>query len=207
MIMDVHTAEFMKSSAHPKECPAPDYPEYAFIGRSNVGKSSLINMLANRNSLAKISGTPGKTQLINHFAINLEKETCWYLVDLPGFGYAKVSKTSRTKWQRTSEQFLTSRKNLMCVMMLLDSRHPPQKVDLDFMGWMGENSLPFVMVFTKVDKLNQAQRSDFLPTYEKEMLKLWHRMPPVYVTSAEKGEGRDELLRFIEQTNSLFDNE
>jgi len=205
-MMDIQTAEFMKSSAHPKECPAPDFPEYAFIGRSNVGKSSLINMLAHRNSLAKISGTPGKTQLINHFAINLEKEKCWYLVDLPGFGYAKVSKTSRTKWQRTSEQFLTSRANLMCVMMLLDSRHPPQKVDMEFMAWMGENNLPFVMVFTKVDKLNQAERAAFLPHYEQEMLKQWHRMPPVYITSAEKGEGREELLRFIEQTNDLFEN-
>ena len=208
--MEVKTAEFLKSSAHPKECPPADRPEYAFIGRSNVGKSSLINMLTNRKGLAKISSTPGKTQLINHFMIDEGRErtgdgTSWYLVDLPGFGYAKVSKKSRVKWQRTSEQFLMGRPNLMCVMMLLDSRHPPQKVDLEFMAWMGENQLPFVMVFTKVDKLNQAERAGFLPRYEVEMLKQWHRMPPVYVTSSEKGEGREELLRFIEQTNALYE--
>ena len=136
--MDVKHAEFMKSSAHPQECPPPERPEYAFIGRSNVGKSSLINMLTNRNSLAKISSTPGKTQLINHFVIDEDREkngapASWYLVDLPGFGYAKVSKSSRVKWQRTSEQFLKSRPNLMCVMMLLDSRHSAQKVDMEFM--------------------------------------------------------------------------
>ncbi len=208
--MEVQSAEFIKSSAHPQECPPDDRPEYAFIGRSNVGKSSLINMLTNRKALAKISSTPGKTQLINHFVIDDGvKETSgrrsWYLVDLPGFGYAKVSRTSRVKWQRTSEQYLTARTNLMCVMMLIDSRHPPQKVDLEFMGWMGENSLPFAMVFTKVDKLNQTERADFLPLYEAEMLKRWHRLPPVYVTSSEKGEGREELLRFIEQTNGLFE--
>ena len=208
--MDVQHAEFMKSSAHPQECPPPERPEYAFIGRSNVGKSSLINMLTNRNSLAKISSTPGKTQLINHFVIDEDREkngapASWYLVDLPGFGYAKVSKSSRVKWQRTSEQFLKSRPNLMCVMMLLDSRHSAQKVDMEFMEWMGENQLPFVMVFTKVDKLNLEERASFLSKYEAEMLKRWHRMPPVYVTSAEKGEGRDEVLRFIEQTNALFE--
>lgn len=208
--MEVKTAEFLKSSAHPKECPPADRPEYAFIGRSNVGKSSLINMLTNRKGLAKISSTPGKTQLINHFMIDEGREqagdgTSWYLVDLPGFGFAKVSKKNRVKWKRTSEQFLTGRPNLMCVMMLLDSRHPPQKVDLEFMTWMGENQLPFVMVFTKVDKLNQAERVGFLPRYEVEMLKQWHRMPPVYVTSSEKGEGREELLRFIEQTNALYE--
>ena len=208
--MDVQHAEFMKSSAHPQECPPPERPEYAFIGRSNVGKSSLINMLTNRNSLAKISSTPGKTQLINHFVIDEGREksgapVSWYLVDLPGFGYAKVSKSSRVKWQRTSEQFLKSRPNLMCVMMLLDSRHSPQKVDMEFMEWMGENQMPFVMVFTKVDKLNLAERASFLSNYEAVMLKSWQRMPPVYVTSAEKGEGREEVLRFIEQTNALFE--
>lgn len=208
--MDMQTAEFLKSSAHPSECPPEDRPEYAFIGRSNVGKSSLINMLTNRNTLAKISSTPGKTQLINHFVIDADREIdgvskSWYLVDLPGFGYAKVSKESRVKWQRTSEQFLSSRKNLMCVMMLVDSRHDAQQVDLDFMAWLGENQIPFVLIFTKVDKLNQTDRASFLPRYEAVMLKQWHRMPPVYVTSAEKKEGRDELLRFIEQTNALFE--
>ncbi|HBL38161.1 MAG TPA: YihA family ribosome biogenesis GTP-binding protein [Flavobacteriales bacterium] len=208
--MEVQSAEFIKSSAHPQECPPDDRPEYAFIGRSNVGKSSLINMLTNRKALAKISSTPGKTQLINHFVIDdgikeASGRRSWYLVDLPGFGYAKVSKTSRVKWQRTSEQYLTARRNLMCVMMLIDSRHPPQKVDLEFMAWMGEHNLPFVMVFTKVDKLNQTDRAGFLPLYKVEMLKQWHSMPPVYVTSSEKGEGREEVLRFIDETNALFE--
>ena len=166
-------------------------------------------MLTSRNKLAKISGTPGKTQLINHFVINepppsSDRGDSWYLVDLPGFGYAKVSKTSRTKWQRTSEQFLMSRPNLMCVMMLLDSRHLPQKVDLEFMAWMGENNLPFVMVFTKLDKLNQTDRAAFLSKYESVMLQQWNIMPPVHLTSAEEGAGRDELLQFIHQTNELF---
>lgn len=207
--MEVKTAEFLKSSAHPKECPPADRPEYAFIGRSNVGKSSLINMLTNRKGLAKISSTPGKTQLINHFMIDEGREqtgdgTSWYLVDLPGFGYAKVSKKSRVKWQRTSEQFLTGRPNLMCVMMLLDSRHPPQKVDLEFMAWMGGVGLPFVLVFTKVDKLNKAERAAFLPAYEQVMLKQWHKMPPLFVTSGNTGEGREEVLRFIASTNGLY---
>lgn len=208
--MEIQTAEFLKSSAHPSECPPEDRPEYAFIGRSNVGKSSLINMLTNRNALAKISSTPGKTQLINHFVIDADREVdgvskSWYLVDLPGFGYAKVSKESRVKWQRTSEQFLSGRKNLMCVMMLVDSRHEAQKVDLDFMAWLGENQIPFVLIFTKVDKLNLTERESFLSRYEEVMLQQWHRMPPVYITSAEKKQGREELLRFIEQTNALFE--
>ena len=208
--MKITSSKFIISKPHWKDCPTPDLPEYAFIGRSNVGKSSLINSICGNKGLAKTSSTPGKTQLINHFVIDEDREkngapASWYLVDLPGFGYAKVSKSSRVKWQRTSEQFLKSRPNLMCVMMLLDSRHSPQKVDMEFMEWMGENQLPFVMVFTKVDKLNLEERASFLPKYEAEMLKRWHRMPPVYVTSAEKGEGRDEVLRFIEQTNDLFE--
>jgi GTP-binding protein len=202
--MEILQAEFVKSSAHITECPPHDRPEYAFIGRSNVGKSSLINMLAKHKDLAKISGTPGKTQLINHFAIN-DLGKPWYLVDLPGFGYAKVSKTSRMSWAKTSEQYLASRKNLMCVMLLIDSRHPPQKVDLEFMEWMGEKNLSFVMVFTKIDKLNKAERAAFLPRYEERMLQQWHEMPPVFCTSAVKGEGRKELLEFIGQWNGHFD--
>ena len=198
---DIKQAVFVKSSAHPGECPEPDRPEYAFIGRSNVGKSSLINALVGNKSLAKISSTPGKTQLLNHFDIN---NGAWYLVDLPGFGYAKVSKKSRIKWQRTSEQYLTGRPNLMCVMLLIDSRLAPQKVDLEFMAWMGENGLPFVMVFTKLDKLNKSERQAFLPAYESEMLKQWHRMPPIYITSSETGEGCGALRQFIAQTNELF---
>ncbi|MGY8917409.1 MAG: ribosome biogenesis GTP-binding protein YihA/YsxC [Flavobacteriales bacterium] len=208
--MEIRSVEFVKSSAHPRECPQMDRPEYAFIGRSNVGKSSLINMVVGRTSMAKISGTPGKTQLINHFDINgdsvAEKagETAWYLTDLPGFGYAKISKSERIKWERTSKQFLEGRKNMMCTMMLIDSRLSPQKVDLDFMAYMGEVGLPFVLVFTKVDKLNKTEREEFQSKYEKIMLKQWQKMPPVFITSAVKGDGREELLSFIESTNVLF---
>ena len=206
--MEINSVSFVKSSAHPKECPPMDKPEYAFIGRSNVGKSSLINMIVGRLSMAKISSTPGKTQLINHFEINLPKkgdnDNSWYLADLPGFGYAKVSKKDRVKWERTSKQFLEGRTNLMCTMMLLDSRLKAQKVDLDFMAYMGETGLPFVMVFTKVDKLNKAEKAKFLSDYQAEMLKQWSKMPPVFVTSSETKEGREELLNFFEQTNSLF---
>lgn len=197
---ELKEASFVKSSAQPSECPKPDRPEYAFIGRSNVGKSSLLNMLVGRNSLAKTSSTPGKTQLINHFDV----DDTWYLVDLPGFGYAKVSKSDRVKWMKVTKQYLNSRTNLMCVMMLVDSRIPAQKVDLEFMAWMGEVGLPFVLVFTKVDKLNKAERASFLPAYEAVMLKQWHKMPPVFVTSGNTGEGREEVLRFIASTNGLY---
>jgi len=208
--MVIRSVDFVKSSAHPRECPAMDRPEYAFIGRSNVGKSSLINMVVGRLSMAKISGTPGKTQLINHFDINgddvAEKagETSWYLTDLPGFGYAKIKKSERVKWERTSKQFLEGRKNLLCTMMLVDSRLAPQKVDLDFMAYMGEVGLPFVLVFTKVDKLNKTERAAFQSKYETIMLKQWEKMPPSFITSAVKGDGKEELLNFIESTNVLF---
>jgi GTP-binding protein len=206
--MEIHSVSFIKSSAHPRECPNMDKPEYAFIGRSNVGKSSLINMIVGRLSMAKISSTPGKTKLINHFEINTHKKDgeygAWYLTDLPGFGYAKVSKKDRVKWERTSKQFLEGRTNLMCTMMLIDSRLKPQKVDLDFMAYMGEAGLPFVLVFTKADKLNKTEKEKFLASYKVEMLKQWSKMPPVFVTSAETKEGREELLNFFEQTNSLF---
>ena len=197
---ELKEAAFVKSSAQPSECPKPDRPEYAFIGRSNVGKSSLLNMLAGRNSLAKTSSTPGKTQLINHFDV----DDTWYLVDLPGFGYAKVSKKDRVKWMKVTKQYLDSRTNLMCVMMLVDSRIPAQKVDLEFMAWMGGVGLPFVLVFTKVDKLNKAERAAFLPAYEQVMLRQWHKMPPLFVTSGNTGEGREEVLRFIASTNRLY---
>lgn len=208
--MEIRSVEFVKSSAHPRECPQMDRPEYAFIGRSNVGKSSLINMVVGRTSMAKISSTPGKTQLINHFDINGDDvavnagETSWYLTDLPGFGYAKISKSERVKWERTSKQFLEGRKNLMCTMMLIDSRLKPQKVDLEFMAYMGESGLPFVLVFTKVDKLNKTERLGFQSNYEAIMLKQWQKMPPVFITSAVKGDGREELLSFIESTNVLY---
>ena len=207
--MEVNSVSFVKSSAHPRECPPMDKAEYAFIGRSNVGKSSLINMIVGRLKMAKISSTPGKTQLINHFEINAPdkkatEDASWYLTDLPGFGYAKISKSERVKWERTSKQFLEGRRNLMCIMMLVDSRLAPQKVDLEFMSYLGENGLPFVLVFTKVDKLNKSERASFQSKYEDVILKQWHKMPPVFITSSETSEGREELLNFFEQTNSLF---
>ena len=207
--MEINSVSFVKSSAHPRECPPMDKAEYAFIGRSNVGKSSLINMIVGRHKMAKISSTPGKTQLINHFEINApdkksKEDASWYLTDLPGFGYAKISKSERVKWERTSKQFLEGRQNLMCIMMLVDSRLSPQKVDLEFMSYLGENGLPFVLVFTKVDKLNKSERSSFQIKYEDIMLKQWRKMPPVFITSSETSEGREELLNFFEQTNLLF---
>lgn len=208
--MEINSVSFVKSSAHPRECPPMDKPEYAFIGRSNVGKSSLINMIVGRNKMAKISSTPGKTQLINHFLINepvgkkVSEDVSWYLTDLPGFGYAKTSKKDRVKWERTSKQFLEGRRNLMCVMMLVDSRLKPQNVDLEFMAYMGEAGLPFVLVFTKVDKLNKTEKEQFRSAYEAIMLKQWAKMPPVFVTSSTTAEGREELLNFFDQTNKLF---
>lgn len=207
--MEINSVSFVKSSAHPRECPPMDKAEYAFIGRSNVGKSSLINMIVGRHKMAKISSTPGKTQLINHFEINApdkksKEDASWYLTDLPGFGYAKISKSERVKWERTTKQFLEGRRSLMCIMMLVDSRLTPQKVDLEFMSYLGQNGLPFVLVFTKVDKLNKSERASFQSKYEDVMLKQWHKMPPVFITSSETSEGRDELLNFFEQTNLLF---
>ena len=160
----VDDPQFVKSSAKRQECPKADRPEYAFIGRSNVGKSSLINMLTGRKALAKTSSTPGKTQLLNHFSMSTAGRE-WYLVDLPGIGYAKVSKKDRKSWERTSKEYLTKRENLMCIMMLIDSRLPPQKIDLDFMVWMAENGLSFAIIFTKVDKLTIAEREALLPRY------------------------------------------
>jgi GTP-binding protein len=195
--------EFVKSSAKLDECPPPDRPEYAFIGRSNVGKSSLINKLAGRKALAKISSTPGKTQLINHFAVKTADRD-WYLVDLPGFGYAKVSKKDRGQWDRTSREYLTKRENLMCVMMLIDARIPPQKKDLDFMAWMADAGLSFAMIFTKIDKLTLDEREQMLPRYTKKMLTLWSAMPTHFITSAVKGDGKQEVLSFIAQTNQIY---
>jgi len=199
----VDDPQFVKSSAKRQECPKADRPEYAFIGRSNVGKSSLINMLTGRRALAKTSSTPGKTQLINHFSMRTAGKE-WYLVDLPGIGYAKVSKKDRFSWERTSREYLTKRENLMCIMMLIDSRLPPQKIDLQFMAWMAENGLSFTMIFTKVDKLTIADRAAFLPRYTERMLKQWSAMPPHFVTSAEKGDGRQDVLGFIAQTNPIY---
>ncbi len=196
--MEIKQAAYLKSSEKPSQCPKPDRPEYAFIGRSNVGKSSLINMLCSQNSLAKTSSTPGKTQLINHFNIN-NKE--WYLVDLPGYGYAKVSKTQRKQFQLIIEGYLKHRTNLMCLFILIDVRHEPQKVDLEFMYQMGNWGIPFVIVFTKLDKLKPEEVSENIENYKNELLKDWEELPTIFATSAVKKEGKDEILNFIGEVN------
>lgn len=198
--MQIKSAEFIISNSDPKKCPAPDRPEYAFIGRSNVGKSSLINMLTERKKLAKISGRPGKTQLINHFLIN----DYWYLVDLPGYGFAQASKTDIAKWEKFIRRYLLNRENLMCVFVLIDSRHDPQKADLEFMEWLGVHEIPFVMCFTKVDKLGTSKRQQQIASYKKQMLQFWAELPPTFVTSADGKIGQQEVLDFIEETNGLF---
>lgn len=192
--MNIKTAEFVISNTEVAKCPQNDLPEFAFIGRSNVGKSSLINMLTGKKSLAKTSSTPGKTQLINHFIINEN----WYLVDLPGYGYAKAAKTSRYKWEKFISEYLTKRDNLMNTFVLLDSRLEPQKIDLEFMNWCGENQIPFSMVFTKVDKLSSSALQKNLAKYKKEMLKFWEEIPPVFVTSAESSFGKEPLLNYLD---------
>jgi len=196
-------AEFIKSAPKWTECPEPDKPEYAFIGRSNVGKSSLINMLANKKDLAKTSGTPGKTQLLNVFLID-EK---WYLMDLPGFGYAKVSKVKRGEFQKMITNYLTQRPNLINTFILIDCRIPPQKIDLEFMQWMGENQIPFSMVFTKIDKISSAALQKALLHYRKEMLKTWESMPQVFTTSATGKIGRLELLNYINTINEQLEGQ
>lgn len=195
--MEIKDARFIVSNTDVKKCPKPDRPEYAFIGRSNVGKSTLINMLTNKKSLAKTSGKPGKTQLINHFLINDE----WYLVDLPGYGYAKVPKTERLKWEKFLQKYILQRENLYCLFVLVDMRHKPQKADLDFMEWLGISGVPFVIVFTKADKLNPKQREENLNNYTAKMFETWESMPDFFVTSALTNEGRNELLNFIDNVN------
>lgn len=195
--MIIREASFLASNTQVALCPTPDRPEYAFIGRSNVGKSSLINMLTGRTGLAKTSSTPGKTQVINHFNINDE----WYLVDLPGYGYAKVSKTSRAEWGKMINAYLTKRENLTCVCVLLDSRHTPQAVDLDFMTKLGEAGVPFIMIFTKTDKQSASQTRTLISAYLAKMSETWDELPRHFVTSAETGVGRDEVLDFITEIN------
>jgi GTP-binding protein len=198
--MEIKSAKFVISNTDVSKCPTPIKPEYAFIGRSNVGKSSLINMLVERKDMAKTSGKPGKTQLINHFLIN----DSWYLVDLPGYGFAKVSKDKREIFQKFIADYILERKNLMCLMVLLDSRLEPQKIDLEFMDWLGENGISFVMVFTKIDKLSKKQFSDRINHYKEEMGKHWDELPECFYTSAEKKDGRKELLNFIKDASKLF---
>lgn len=193
--MQIKTAEFIISNTEVSKCPADGKPEFAFIGRSNVGKSSLINMLTSKKGLAKTSGTPGKTQLINHFLINDH----WYLVDLPGYGYAKVSRSQRSTFERFIADYLTKRETLFNIFVLLDARLEPQKIDLEFMNWCGEKGLPFSMVFTKIDKLSSTALQKNLAKYKKEMLKVWAELPPVFTTSSESAFGKEPLLNYIEQ--------
>lgn len=184
----------MKSSAVVEECPAPVKNEFAFIGRSNVGKSSLINMLMQRKDLAKTSGRPGKTQLINHFEINKD----WYLVDLPGYGYAKTSKKARAQFQVMITRYIKERPNLINTFILVDCRHDPQKIDLEFMEWCGMEGIPFSIVFTKIDKLGSSALMKQIARYKKKLLMQWEELPPVFMTSAEGRTGREEVLRYID---------
>ena len=200
--MKIKEAEFVISNTDITLCPKDGKKEYAFIGRSNVGKSSLINMLMDKKKLAKTSGRPGKTQLINHFIVN----DSWYVVDLPGYGYAKASKTSRASWEVFIVKYLTQREHLMNVFVLLDSRLEPQKIDLEFMNWCGEKQVPFSMVFTKTDKLSSSALQKNLAKYKKEMTKYWEALPPVFVTSATSKFGREKLLNYIEQINLSVTN-
>ena len=199
-IIVIKDARFIISNTDIDQCPKDGLPEYAFIGRSNVGKSSLINMLVDKKDLAKTSGRPGKTQLINHFLINNE----WYLVDLPGYGYAKASKSSRSTWERFIADYLTKRETLINIFVLLDSRLEPQKIDLEFMTWCAEEQLPFSMVFTKIDKLSSSALQKNLAAYKKEMLKHWESLPPLFTTSSESKFGREKLLNYIDQINQAI---
>lgn len=195
--MDIVKAEFVVSNSTVTKCPKPDRHEYAFIGRSNVGKSSLINMLTNNKKLAKIAAKPGKTQLINHFLIN----DAWYMVDLPGYGYAKISEFIRQQFEKLIRDYILKRENLVCLFVLVDSRLEPQRIDLEFMEWLGENGVPFVMVFTKADKLTFSERVKCIDEYHKVMLDTWETTPLAFMTSAEKRLGREELLDYIDELN------
>jgi len=198
--MKIRSSKFLMSNTELGKCPIPNLPEYAFIGRSNVGKSSLINMLAERKSLAKTSGTPGKTRLINHFLMNEN----WYLVDLPGYGYAKISKKDRATWRILIHTYLKNRENLMCIFVLIDSRHKAQKIDLEFMEWLGKNSIPFAIIFTKIDKLNSGEFNKNKKAYQKELLKTWEFLPPMFESSSASGHGRENILKYIEEVNGLY---
>jgi len=196
--MIIKSADFVSSSASVVQCPKDQLPEYAFIGRSNVGKSSLINMLVGRRKLAKTSATPGKTRLINHFRINDN----WFLADLPGYGYAKVSKKDRAGFAKLIEQYAQLRTNLVCFFVLVDARIPPQQLDLDFIEWLGDSRLPFVIVLTKTDKVSQKDKSNNLKLLKQELSESWDELPLIFETSAVKATGRNEILGFIGDTNA-----
>ncbi|WP_081208929.1 ribosome biogenesis GTP-binding protein YihA/YsxC [Salegentibacter sediminis] len=199
--MKIKSADFVISNSKVEKCPDSRLPEYAFIGRSNVGKSSLINMLTERKSLAKTSAKPGKTQLINHFIINGE----WHLVDLPGYGYAKVSKSAKRTFQKFITAYFANRKQMVCAFVLIDSRHKPQKIDLEFMQWLGENQIPFCIIFTKADKLKPKALENNINNYQAEMLEYWAEMPEFFISSASTGIGKDEILGYIDAVNQQLE--
>ncbi len=200
--MKITSAEFITSSTDWRKCPETSKPEFAFIGRSNVGKSSLLNMLVDRKKLAKTSSTPGKTQTVNHFLVNDQ----WYLVDLPGYGYASASRSARFEWGKMIEQYLKNRKNLFCTFVLLDARLNPQAIDIEFITWMGIHHLPLAIILTKSDKIKQQELAKSKKTIEAKLLELWEELPPIFVTSAEKKSGRDNILDFISEAMNPTDN-
>lgn len=195
--MEIKSAEFVISNTNVKKCPEGNKPEYAFIGRSNVGKSSLINMLTAKKGLAMTSQKPGKTMLINHFIINAE----WYLVDLPGYGFAQRGKEGRENIRKIIESYILMREQLTCLFVLLDCRHSPQKIDLEFMEWLGENGVPFAIIFTKTDKISKGRLAENTEVYKKKLLETWEELPPILFSSSEKKEGRDDILDFIDNIN------
>jgi GTP-binding protein len=201
--MEIKNAKFVISNTDVRKCPAGTMPEYAFIGRSNVGKSSLINMLTDHRGLAMTSQKPGKTQLINHFIIN----DSWYLVDLPGYGYAQRGKSGRENIRRIIEDYILEREQLTNLFVLIDCRHEPQKIDLEFMEWLGENGIPFTIVFTKTDKVSKSKLSENLEIYREKMFETWEELPPILISSSEKREGREEILQYIKSINdTLYTN-
>lgn len=195
--MEIKSAEFVISNTDVRKCPDGTRPEYAFIGRSNVGKSSLINMLTARKRLAMTSQKPGKTQLINHFIINDD----WYLVDLPGYGYAQRGKENRENLRRIIESYILRRPQLTCLFVLLDCRHAPQKIDLEFMEWLGENEVPFAIIFTKTDKISKGRLQENLDAYRRKMLETWEELPNILTSSSENKDGREEILHYIDEIN------
>lgn len=202
--MEIKNAKYVISNARADQCPDTDVPEYAFIGRSNVGKSSLINMITNRKGLAKTSQKPGKTLLINHFSIN---DGAFYIVDLPGYGYAARGKEQRNDFRRIIEHYILDREQMTLLFVLIDIRHEPQKIDMEFLDWLGENGVPFAIIFTKADKLGPNAGLAKVEEYKKHLLEKWEELPPIFITSAEKGTGRSEILDYIESVNRSVEEE
>ena len=200
--MEISNAEFIISNTDVKKCPAGRLPEYAFIGRSNVGKSSLINMLTGRKGLAMTSATPGKTMLINHFLIN----NGWYIVDLPGYGYARRGMKGQDQIRTIIEDYILEREQMTNLFLLIDSRLEPQKIDLEFMEWLGESGVPFSIIFTKIDKISKGRLKENLKVYTDKLLETWEELPPIFLSSSEKKEGRDEILDYIESINNSLNN-